>query len=146
GLLSCFASGDPGVISALRDKFAAALAEKDTLKAKKPVSNAYFVNASIALYMSGVFALLSTAVPSPKWFSITSVSHDELSLFTVLIFAAYVIQWNLETIVTLCIAVQKPMVGHLYQFLSHSLSLGLIFGLSSLHTLSLTEYGLILLA
>lgn len=143
--LSWFAFVDLGVISVLRNKFAEALAENDSLKAKKLVSNAYFINASIGFYLLGVFALISTTVPWEKWFNITSISNDELSLFTVLIFAAYVIQWNLETIVTLCIAVQKPMVGHLYQFLSHSLSLGLIFGFSSLHTLNLTEYGLILL-
>lgn len=143
--LSWFAFVDLGVISVLRNKFAEALAENDSFKAKKLVSNAYFINASIGLYLFGVFALLSSAVPWAKWFNITSVSHDELSLFAILIFAAYVIQWNLETIVTLCISVQKPMVGHLYQFCSHALSLGLIFGLSSIHTLSLIEYGLILL-
>lgn len=122
---------DLGIGHGLRNKFAVALANNDTERAKHLVSTAYF-------YITLIFSCLSIVlIPTilildwQKILNVESISNRELSLSVLIVFIMFVMRFILNLITMLLKADQRPALADSFLPVGNILALALVFILTN---------------
>lgn len=136
-----FSFFDIGIGSALRNKFAEALARGNHIKARAYVSISYFTITGVAFFVLGLFSLIHPYVDWYKVFNVNPNSFRHLPLLMWFVFAIFCVQLFLNLITTLYLADQKPSVRNLITFITHALSLPLVWLLIKAESKSMLLYG-----
>ena len=143
-IVSWFSFLDIGLGNGLRNKFAEAVAKKDTPLAQMYVSSTYALLSVIISAMYILFLLVHSFLPWPAILNSHFIPNDELSLLLIIVVSFFSLQFITKTIGTIAIADQHPALNNVLNVLTNIFSLAAVYVLTQCSSGSLLLLGTII--
>jgi O-antigen/teichoic acid export membrane protein len=127
---------DLGLGSGFRNKFAEAIAVKNTALAREYVSTIYI---SLAIISTGIIVFASPVISLINWnkaLNTTIVPNKELVILAFIVFASFSLRFVFQLIGQILSANQRPALNNSFNLMGNILSLGLIFFVGKLLKIS----------
>ena len=136
-----FSFFDIGLTQGLRNKFAEAVAKRDTQLAQIYVSTTYAILIIICTLLWAIFLVVDQYLDWSKILNVSESMRGEVSILALMVFSYFCLQFVIRIINTLLIANQQPALSSLLTVLGSFFSLICIFVLVKTTTGSLIKLG-----
>lgn len=141
--IAWFSFFDIGLGNGLRNKFAEARAKGKNKLAQAYVSSAYYTISTISASVVVIFLVLNPFIDWSFILNTSSNLREELHILLPVVFAFFGMQLVVQLITTIYIADQHHSVKNKIRFISQSLSLLFIWGLTKTESSSLLLFGIL---
>jgi len=118
---------DLGLGNGFRNKFAEAIANKNTKLAREYVSTIYISLGAVSLGLIPVFLIVNSFLNWNKLLNTTVVANSELSLLAIIVFLSFIFRFVLQLIGAILSADQRPAINNSFNLIGNVISLTLIY-------------------